>query len=108
VTGKNLFSLPPRLPAEEWVETLAGPNGMRMERIVSSGQSSPAGFWYDQTEDEWVAVLQGQARIEWEDGGGIDMNPGDYLLIPARQKHRVASTSTEPPCIWLAVFASRS
>ena len=53
----NLFRLPEKLPQTEWLEVLEKRAGVRIERIISTGQSSPSGFWYDQTEDEWVALL---------------------------------------------------
>ena len=102
----NLFQLPARLPQDEWLDTLLQRGGIRIERIISAGQSSPPGFWYDQAEDEWVAVLQGNAALEWADGTVQELATGDYLLIPAGKKHRVARTSAEPPCIWLAIFMS--
>ena len=101
---KNLFELPEKLPAEEIVETLAQKPGVRIERIISAGQVSPDNFWYDQAEDEWVAVLQGVGALEWEDGTRTELVSGDCLLIPSHKKHRVAHTSQEPPCVWLAVF----
>lgn len=100
----NLFHLPENLPQAEWLEVLEKRTGVRIERIISAGQSSPPGFWYEQTEDEWVAVLQGNAALEWSDGSLQELAPGDHLLIPAGKKHRVARTSAEPPCIWLAAF----
>lgn len=101
--NRNLFALPPG-PAEEEIFThLAGGSNILIERIVSAGQSSPDGFWYDQNQDEWVAVLQGSARLAWEDGTERALHPGDWLLIPAHTRHRVAWTSATPPCIWLAV-----
>jgi cupin 2 domain-containing protein len=102
----NLFQLPVRLPQDEWLDTLLQRGDIRIERIISTGQSSPPGFWYDQKEDEWVAVLQGNAALEWADGTVQELTPGDYLLIPAGKKHRVARTSAEPPCVWLAIFMS--
>jgi cupin 2 domain-containing protein len=102
----NLFCLPARLPQNEWLDTLLQCGDIRIERIISTGQSSPPGFWYDQTEDEWVAVLQGNAALEWADGTVQELTTGDYQLIPAGKKHRVARTSAEPPCIWLAIFMS--
>ena len=102
----NLFCLPARLPQNEWLDTLLQRGDIRIERIISTGQSSPPGFWYDQTEDEWVAVLQGNAALEWADGTVQELTTGDYQLIPAGRKHRVARTSAEPPCIWLAIFMS--
>jgi cupin 2 domain-containing protein len=100
----NLFCLPVPVPEEEVVEVLSRRDGVRIERIVSTGQHSPAGFWYDQTEEEWVFLLQGQATMQWEDGSLTELSAGDWLLIPARKKHRVDQTSVDPPCIWLAVF----
>ena len=102
----NLFCLPARLPQDEWLDTLLQRGDIRIERIISTGQSSPPGFWYDQAEDEWVAVLQGNAALEWADGTVQELTTGDYQLIPAGKKHRVARTSAEPPCIWLAIFMS--
>jgi len=102
----NLFQLPDTLPQEEWLEVLEKRSGTRIERIISTGQSSPPGFWYDQAEAEWVAVMQGNAALEWVDGTVQELTTGDYLLIPSGKKHRVARTSAEPPCIWLAIFMS--
>lgn len=100
----NLFAFPARLPSEEVAEILLQHKGVRVERILSTGQASPPGYWYDQAEDEWVSVLQGSAALQWEDGSLTEMCPGDWLLIPARRKHRVERSSIIPPCVWLAVF----
>jgi cupin 2 domain-containing protein len=101
----NLAGLPANLPDEEIFEELLRTPSFRMERIVSSGQASPPGFCYDQEEDEWVALLQGEAELEFEDGSAETLRSGDWVFLPAHMRHRVASTSAEPPCIWLAVFA---
>jgi cupin 2 domain-containing protein len=99
----NLFAdLPQHLP-EELIEILAMSQHVRIERIVSTGQSSPEEFWYDQPEHEWVVVLQGDAVIEFEKHSK-QLSSGDYVLIPPHQKHRVASTSCEQPTVWVAVF----
>ena len=103
----NLLRLPPEPPTAEVSELLLQRPGIRLERILSTGQASPPGFWYDQAEDEWVAVLQGEGVLQWEDGRLTELRAGDWLLIPAHQKHRVECTSVEPPCIWLALFAPR-
>jgi len=102
----NLFEVPQSLPVEEFVEPLIVDRGVLIERIISTGQVSPPGFWYDQDRDEWVALLQGQARIGWEDGRVKDFNPGDWVFIPAHERHRVEWTSTEITCIWLAVHGN--
>ncbi len=102
---KNLFSnLPTDLP-EELTEVLAAGQEVRIERIVSTGQASPPGFWYDQALSEWVVVLQGGAKLLFEgDSEPLHLSPGDYVNIPAHRKHRVEWTSPDQPTVWLAVF----
>ena len=101
----NLLALPAELPLiEELTDIVFQRRGLRVERILSTGQTSPSGFWYDQEEDEWVAVLQGEGVLQWEDGSLTELRAGDWLLIPAHKKHRVERTSVNPPCIWLAIF----
>jgi cupin 2 domain-containing protein len=101
----NLFTdIPSTLP-EELIAVLAENQHVRVERIVSAGHASPEGFWYDQEENEWVVVLQGEAKLLFEgDQEPIPMRPGDHLLIPAHRKHRVEWTTPEDPTVWLAVF----
>ena len=102
MTSTNLFAdLPANLPEELFTTLLQAP-GVRLERIVSHGHQSPDDFWYDQPESEWVVVLKGEAKIEFEDGI-IQLGPGDHLNIPAHRKHRVAWTTPDEPTIWLAV-----
>jgi cupin 2 domain-containing protein len=101
--GNLLASLPQGLAAEQTIELLANAN-VRIERIVSTGQASPAGFWYDQDWAEWVLVLAGSAGVLID--GEVEprvLRPGDYLLIPAHRRHRVAWTEAERPTVWLAV-----
>jgi cupin 2 domain-containing protein len=77
---------------------------VRIERIVSTGQASPSGFWYDQAGDEFVVLLAGAARLRFEQGDvTVDMKPGDWVEIPAHVRHRVEATQAEPPTVWLAV-----
>jgi len=62
------------------------------------------GFWYDQNEHEWVVVLKGAARLQFEgDDELLEMRPGDYVNIPAHKRHRVEWTTPEEPTVWLAV-----
>lgn len=100
--NRNLLNLPPQQP-EEWIETLAKGNGCRIERIVSWGQASPDGFWYDQDEDEWLTLIQGQSTLKVE-GQDVTLCAGDTLMLPAHCRHRVESTTADPPCVWLCVF----
>jgi len=100
----NIFvDIKESLPEEEFLELLSA-RQVRIERIVSTGHCSPDDFWYDQAEHEWVLVLAGRGVVEYSDGQVITLNPGDYLNIPAHQKHRVKETSSEEPTVWLAVF----
>lgn len=100
---KNIFKLPDELPPKELFETLLD-NKILIEKIISTGQVTPKGEWYDQDRDEWLIVLQGEGELSYEDGSRIKLTTGDYLFIFAHQKHRVEYTSTEPPCIWLTIF----
>jgi cupin 2 domain-containing protein len=87
----------------EVFETLASGAGVRVERIVSTGQSSPEEGWYDQANDEWVAVLRGAAVIAYPDGKAVAMGEGDWLHLPAHTRHRVQWTDPNRPTVWLAV-----
>jgi len=105
---ENLWrDLPAPLPAE-LVETLASGPGVRIERIVSWGQASPPGFWYDQAEAEWVLLLQGRARLRCEGEAPVELAPGDYHLLPAHRRHRVEWTQPDAATVWLAIFFAAS
>lgn len=103
---QNIFSLSeiPDVSKDEIFETLIKAGNLRIERIISCGQKSPDDFWYDQDENEWVILLKGSACLEFEKSGIIELHEGDYINIPAHQRHRVAATSTNPECVWIAVF----
>ena len=78
--------------------------GLRIERIVSSGQASPPGFWYDQPHGEWVLVLRGEARLALADGAApVLLRAGDFIDIAPHRRHRVEWTTPDEPTIWLAV-----
>jgi len=103
----NIFKDVPEKLTEEQIRTLAAAPGTRIERIVSTGQASRSGSWYDQERDEWVVVLQGRAGLEFEDEDGlVEMSAGDWVSIPAHERHRVAWTSPDEPTVWLAVHFS--
>jgi cupin 2 domain-containing protein len=106
VTGVagNLFDVVPAGRRDEEITALAGAAGTRIERIVSCGHASPPGFWYDQDRPEFVALLQGEATLEFAAGSHVRLRPGDWLTIAAHARHRVVWTSTEPPAVWLTVY----
>jgi cupin 2 domain-containing protein len=102
---KNLLTNIPTSLAEELIEVLIENKDVRIERIVSTGHSSPGNFWYDQEEHEWVVVLKGEARLLFKDDiESVDLKPGDHINIPAHKKHRVEWTTPNEPTVWLAVF----
>jgi cupin 2 domain-containing protein len=92
---------------EEFVEEILRTESFRIERIVSRGQASPEGFWYDQETEEWVLLVSGSATICFDDGRKVDLKPGDHLLIPRHLRHRVERTDPETETVWLAVHWTR-
>lgn len=97
-----LTDLPDATAAEVFTLLLDRP-GVRIERIVSQGQTTPAESPYDQDHDEWVLLLAGAARL-WVDGiGERDLRPGETAFIPAHARHRVTWTQGAPATVWLAV-----
>jgi cupin 2 domain-containing protein len=101
----NLFKQLPVSLAEESFTALLERPGLRIERIVSHGQASPPGFWYDQDQDEWVLLLAGAAQLRFEDQDQpMVLEPGDCLEIAAHRRHRVEWTTPDQPTIWLTVF----
>jgi cupin 2 domain-containing protein len=100
----NLFEdIPAALP-DELVTVLRQTPQLRVERIVSRGQTSPSDVWYDQEEGELVLLLAGHARLLLEGEPERDLRPGDWLDIPAHLRHRVTFTDPARDTIWLAVF----
>ena len=106
--GSLFADVQDRLEAERFDPLLESEN-VRIERIVSTGQTTPPGEWYDQPWDEWVLVLAGAAEILLDnEDTPRSLRPGDYLFLPAHVCHRVAWTDPERPTIWLAVHIGSS
>lgn len=101
---KNLFdNIPDRLPQELFTQLLDAP-GLRIERIVSWGQCSDEGFWYDQDQHEWVLLIEGSATVLFEgDAKPVELRPGSFLEIPAHRRHRVVRTDPTQRTVWLAI-----
>lgn len=106
----NLFDdLPGERTPEETVATLLESPEIRLMRIVSTGQATPEGQWYDQDEAEWVMVARGRAGLQIEgEEGARSMAAGDYVLIPAHVRHRVEWTDPDEPTVWLALHCPQS
>lgn len=101
---RNLFSEIPDSMNGEIFEILLRNEHFKLERIISSGQASPPGEWFDQEMNEWVILLSGNARLLFE--GETDaymMRPGDYIHIPAHQRHLVEWTDPKQKTVWLAL-----
>lgn len=101
---RNILANLPTDLSNEIFETIVESESVRIERIVSNGQATPEGKWYDQERAEWVLLLAGSAGLLFE---GHDeprrLAPGDHLLIPAGCRHRVAWTDPAVQTVWLAV-----
>jgi cupin 2 domain-containing protein len=98
-----LTSLPPALPDEAFDTIIESPS-VRIERIISCGQTTPEGQWLDQEHEEWVLLLAGAALLSFEgDPQTRGMASGDHLLIPAGCRHRVDWTDPDRETVWLAV-----
>lgn len=104
---KNIFSEIPDEFRDELIDILQQNESFRLERIVSSGQVTPEGSWYDQEWNEWVLLLSGSASLKFEDEESeVFLYPGDYLFIPAHRKHRVTFTDRHNKTVWLALHCS--
>ena len=100
----NLLAALPRAAAQEQCRDLLSRPGLRIERIVSTGQASPPGFWYDQAQGEWVLLLAGAARLRFEDEAAArSLEAGDCVDIAPHRRHRVEWTDPTQPTVWLAV-----
>jgi cupin 2 domain-containing protein len=101
---RNLLADLPEPTGEEIFDDLLRLPGLRIERIVSAGQVSPPGFWYDQPEREWVLLLAGAAVLRFEDEPAPRaLGPGDFADIAAHRRHRVEWTDPDRATVWLAV-----
>ncbi|MCM2290282.1 MAG: cupin [Sulfuritalea sp.] len=104
MAGNLLAGLPVAAQPTELFDTLLNRPGLRIERIVSTGQASPPGFWYEQAQGEWVLLVSGAALLRFEDEAQARaLRAGDWLYIAPRRRHRVDRTDPAAPTVWLAV-----
>ena len=100
----NIFSGIPDRVKEEIFETILKTDHFALERIISFGQATPPGQWYDQPKDEWVILLKGSAGLLFEgQEETMVLHPGDYVHILAHQRHRVEWTDGKQKTVWLAL-----
>ena len=105
----NLFLGKGVKPGEEQEGMLCQGPGWRLMRIESCAASSPEGFWYDQTENEWLTLMRGSARLQLRDPDEwVDLSVGDQLLISAHRRHRLVRTDPHPGTLWLALYWSEN
>lgn len=101
----NLFQPLSGKSESEVSSILAEGNRFRLKRIVSTGQATPAGEWYDEPTTEWVVMLSGAATLRFEvDDREVRLQPGDYLEIQPHCRHRVEWTTPDEETVWLAVY----
>lgn len=97
-----LCNIPTELPVE-LAQTIVASGDIKIERIVSKGHQSPPDFWYDQHQNEWVFLAKGDAKLQFQNHT-LHLQAGDYVNIPAHQKHRVEWTIPDEETVWLAIF----
>ncbi|MDJ0805571.1 MAG: cupin domain-containing protein [Gammaproteobacteria bacterium] len=100
MSSYNLFNTQPLKEQAESFETLLKCRNVKIERIHSPANTRSER--YVQQQDEWICLLQGEAKIEME-SRITSLARGETLFIPKGTPHRVMETSSNPLCIWLAV-----
>ena len=105
----NIFAKLPQSPSEEVFQEIIHGEKFRLEQIISFGQATPDGQWYDQEQHEWVVLLSGAAGLRFEAEEGLRiLHPGDFVDIPAHTRHRVEWTDEKQTTVWLALHYSKS
>jgi cupin 2 domain-containing protein len=104
IEKNNIFEIKDiKVKSAEIFQNILSGKRIKLERIISSGQTTPDGIWLSEKTDEWVILLKGRAGISFHSGEKIKLEEGDYILIKSGTKHRVSYTSKNPECIWLAI-----
>ena len=100
----NIFNNIPKTLQEELFENILSKDSIQIQRIISKGHVTPKDEWYNQENNEWVIVLQGEAILSFENSDDVKLKSGDYINIKAHTKHKVSWTIPNEETIWLAVF----
>lgn len=115
----NIFDLKGLSEKEEVVKILASNENVKIEKIISTGQSTD---WQESYQNEFVILVQGTAEIEYFESKDykksdntmknkkdinnkkLRLGKGDTVLINKGERHRVSYTSKNPCCIWICIF----
>jgi cupin 2 domain-containing protein len=87
---------------DEIFEVLHKQKGIKISHIISS--SKLKSIEYDQEEDEFVLLLEGEALLEIE-GKEKMIKKGEYLFLPAHTKHKVLEVKQNTH--WLAIYIKK-
>ena len=101
IRPNNLYDSPSADENREIFTPLFENDSIKIESIRSWLKT--AGELYNQDQDEWVILLEGEAVLEI-DTQIVYLARGDYLFIPKHTPHRVHSTAKN--ALWLGVFSS--
>jgi len=99
----NIFEHIPKDLQEEIFEDIVKTDKLQIQRIISKGDSTLDSKWYNQTDNEWVIILQGEAILSFKESKDIKLKTGDYINIQAHIVHKVLWTTPDTETIWLAI-----
>ena len=94
----NIYNYQQPSDGEEAIETLLQKENITINRIVSNRVID--GQWYDQDEDEWLVLMEGEALLVFEDEE-VALCKGETFYIPRHRRHYVKRTSED--ALWLTV-----
>jgi len=100
---QNIYNIPTPIEGEESIKELYKTKQVSINYIRSNNYVLSQ--WYIQEEDEWLVLFEGGATLEIE-GKEVILQRGDTFFIPAKQRHRVISTSKDAQ--WLTVHMTET
>jgi|SRR5580693_1088175 cupin 2 domain-containing protein len=98
---RNIFRDVTPASKEPQVTTIAENRNIKIQRVVASGQSSKAGLFCPQEDNDLLVLLQGNLILDYENGRRVNMAAGDYIFTAPKENNRVAETSHEEETIWI-------
>jgi cupin 2 domain-containing protein len=103
---ENIFKYPNISLADsvEYFEDIFNNDNFRIEKIYSTGQSTPIGQWLEEDVNEFVLLIEGGATLIFKEGfQTIHLNEGDYFIIQKNTEHRVEQTDSDTITTWLTI-----